>query len=328
MGKGRWGAIIAGLAAMSGAVRAETVYLEPVAGRGGGALTFTSSLGQTAVVEADEFGAVHVTVTNADGSDALTLSATGPGEEVDVLLTMAAADTLEVVLSSGEVTLTLSVSGTPAGAALEATLGGDGETQVRIADPARERAGVSLIATALANNASLGFVFEELPEDAAARVTPGYPGLRDEIGYGGSVAVSANGISADTLLVVGLHYDVEDLGALAESELRLHRFSHAAGQYELVGTNNRGAGSATRQAGDFGVDPFLGEVWAVTEDPGSFVIGATRATMPSIIDPNDAVGPMGSVFGPMCGSVGALMFGAMFVSLVGLRRIRRELKLP
>ncbi len=323
MGKGSWGAIIAGLAAMSGAVRAETVYLEPVAGRGGGALTFTSSLGQTAVMEADEFGAVYVTVSNADGSDALTLSATGPGDEVDAVLTMAAADALQAVLSSGDVTLTLSVSGMPAGAALEATLGGEGETQVRIADPARERAGVSLSATSLEVDASLGFVFEKLPEDAAARVTPGYPGLRDEIGYGGGVTVSANGITADTLLVVALHYYAEDLGALAESELRLHRFSHAAGQYELVGTNNRGAGSATRQAGDFGVDPSMGAVWAVTEDAGSFVVGAPRETLPSMIDPNNAGGPVGSVFGQMCGSVGALMFGAMFVSLAGLRRVRR-----
>lgn len=323
MTKGVTGAIIAGLLVLSGNARAETVLLDPVAGQGGGALTFTSDLGQTAVLEADESGTVFVAVTNADGTDALTLSAAGSGGDLDVVLTMISAEAIHAVLTSGDATLTLTVNGMPAGAGLEATLGGDGETQVRIVDPAHERAGVVVVASALEAVASLGVLFEELPDDPAGRATPHYPGLRDEIAYGGGVTLSADGITADTLIVVSMHYYVEDLGTAAESDLRLHRFSNAAGQYEVVGTNNRGVGAATRQAGDFGVDTSMAEVWAVTEDLGSFVVGAPRATLPATIDPNDAVGPVGSVFGPMCGAVGALTFGAMFVSLVGLRRVRR-----
>lgn len=279
---------------------------ETAQGQGSAVLTFQPLDTETAALSDDGEGTTRVTVTAADESTLLTLDLIGFAAGTTIDLARTAASDFEIDVVTDDLSLTLTLESLPTGSPVVLTLASDGALEVTASDPTGERAGVGLTVTELGPRLGVTITYDPLPEEYAGRITPLYPGLLDENALGGSVTLAASELADEARVMVALTYLNDDVAGLVEADLRVLRFSNAAGRYEAVGENNRGVGEPSTGAGDFGVDVQNNVVWAVPESLGSFVAGPPDPTLPSIIIDDDNSDTTGGV--AFCGPAAALWF--------------------
>jgi len=292
------------------------------------AFNFTSAANQTAELAVAADGSKTVEVTDNDETAAMTLSITGRADEseIDFLVSSERDVTIALRYESGE-SVAMALTAPPDGAIITLTIEADGALSAAIIDPTYDRAGVSVTMTAVESDSALDVVFDELPAEEAAgndgRVTPRFPGFVGGEALGGSVTLSAAGLSTGGIYVVSLFYAAADVAQSDESDLRVHRFENSTGAFEPIGTNGRGNGPASSGPNDYGVDLEQHAAWGVTDQLGTFAVGISDDTLAAIVEDDDvgSNGLGGAVRG-ICGAMGTLGLLPLVTGLIALRARR------
>ena len=153
---------------------------------------------------------------------------------------------------------------------------------------------------------------------------PDVAGLQDGLAYGGTVTIAASGLAADAVVLVALSYDEDDIVAITEHELRLHRFSATLVKYVVAGSNDVGVSEPTGILGDYGVDVDADQAWAEVDTLGTFAIGIPQATQSATAGGDGATTggsrpACGGGGGGMCGAMGMLCLPITLLTLMSMR---------
>lgn len=293
------------------------------------AFNFTSTANQTAALSVAGDGSKSIVVTDDDDSTAMTLSITGRADENEIELRVDSERDASLILTyaTGE-SVTLSLIAQPDGTAVTVNVDEGGELSASVTDPSTDRVGVAVTLTAIESSAALTIMWDILPAEEATdeegRVTPRFPGFLNGNALGGSVTLSAIGMTSESATVLSLSYADGDTDGLDESDIRVHRFENSTGAFEPVGSNQRGIGSPSRQVGDFGVDTDGNAAWGVIDQLGTFAVGITDDTLSATVEDDDLGGNgLGGNTTGICGALGAMGLFPMIVGLVVMRPRRR-----
>lgn len=293
------------------------------------AFNFTSTANQTAALSVGGDGSKNIVVTDDDDSTAMTLSISGRADEneIDLGINAERDATLTLNYDNGE-SVTLNLIAQPDGTTVTVNVDENGEFSAGVTDPSTDRVGVSVELTAIESSAALSFMWDTLPTEEATdeggRVTPRFPGFLNGNALGGSVTLSAIGVTSESAIIMSLAYADGDADGLDESDIRVHRFENSTGAFEPVGDNHRGNGEPSRQVGDFGVDTDGNAAWVVVDRLGTFAVGVTDDTLSATVEDDDLGGNgLGENATGICGALGAMGLFPMIVGLVVLRPRRR-----
>ncbi len=283
-------------------------------------LTFTAGAGQTATMSVDDGGIQTVTVLDSAGDDAFSVVASGysGNASIDLGLGDDGVVSLLVSASSGS-DVSADLSNLPIQADVNVTLVDNDSVTVQASDSSGDLISPSVLISGAGSSVGVSIAYDALPQERdAGRITPLFPGLVEENALGGSVTISASGLTVDSVVVVALEYSEGDVSSIDEAKLRVLRFANETGRYESVGSNDRGVGTPSMIPGDFGVDAESNTVWAVVASFGSFVAGVPDNTLSATIVEEGSDGGMTST--GICGAVGAVCFPLTMLTLLGMRR--------
>lgn len=271
----------------------------------------------------DDGGQILV-VTNSDGTPALSIGIEGLGDNPIIDATIDGAGDQTILLrDAAGASFSFGLKNVPDDADVDFAAREDGTVEVDVVDSTGEAAGVSILASDVFRAFGITVTYDEPPDGGAAtsRVIPGFAGLEDEQGLGGSVTLAATGLTTTSVVSVDLSYTDADLSSagITEADLRLHRFNTSKGEFEPAGENDRGARAPSGVLGDYGVDTSGNGAWAEVTALGQFVVGVPKVTQGEV-----EVIP-GCAGGGLCGTMGIICLPACFAGLVGMkRRVRRR----
>ena len=294
----------------------------------------------TVVLAGFEQGANLDLFAAANGDQILTMSNPG-GNEVPTLLVKSGTGHSGIrVTIDGDGNQDVAVNGDDGSSiildlnavAQSATVGvgsdDQGNVSLSVSDGTGENMDTFLTMSKTLMVVTVGMIYDEdPPANPSARIKTGFPGLQDEESLGGSVTLSASGLTDESIISLALTYEDSDLLGVEETDLRLHRFSPDSDLYEPAGTSDVGVGAPTGVLGDYGVDVASNSAWAEVASLGKFAIGvpvSMRPTEDEIVTPLDALGPAACGTGGMCGAMGLITIPMSYLGLIGLRRSMRR----
>jgi hypothetical protein len=224
----------------------------------------------------DEQGDQSLVLTNADGSEALSLDVEGLGEGATVDVSIDEAGDQTVVLSgAGGSTTTLDLNSLPPSSNVVFTTDDAGNVTVSVNNESGEAVDVTIVTTGTGDDVTFVITYNAAPPTdlGGARIIPGFEGFVNTETLGGSVTVSASGLSLQSVVTMQLQYEDADLTNINEDDLRLLRLNTESGTFEAPGTNDVGVSPGTGVLGDYGVDTPVNSAWAEVSTLGTFAVG-------------------------------------------------------
>jgi FKBP-type peptidyl-prolyl cis-trans isomerase 2 len=276
--------------------------------------------GATLDVTLDAEGDQTLVLTDAGGSEALTLDVEGVGSGADVDVTIdAQGDQTVVVTSSDGSKVTLDLNSLPAGSDVKLTKDAAGNLTVTVTDASGEAVDVAIDTSGSTGNVVFTVTYNA--PAASSKLVTGFPGLKDEQSLGGSVVITATGLTEGSVVTVALTYDDADLTGLVEADLRLVKLNGGTGVYEAAGTNDVGDQAPTGVLGDYGVNTATNTAWAEVSSFSTFAVGILAVASE---DPTLQRWLLQSFCGiPMCGLAG---FATVPITCIGLLGMKLEMR--
>ncbi len=280
-------------------------------------------------------------VKDADDNELLNLYVEGLGDDATIDVTIDDDGDQTVVLTDANgTTLTLDLNSLPEGSEVRVGRDADDNVTLSVTDGSGEAVDVTVETSDAGGDVTFTVTYNgSAAGSATARLVSGFAGLKDEKSLGGSVTISAEGLSTNSLSTVALTYEDSDVteAGVDESQLRLFRVDATTGVCELAGTNDAGAVAPTGTEGDFGVDTATNSAWAVVSTLGTFAVGApapagdqAAQTVPpaeTTEGEGDETAPapgLCGIGGAPCGPVGLANWCAMMTGMLLIRRSCRR----
>jgi hypothetical protein len=132
---------------------------------------------------------------------------------------------------------------------------------------------------------------------------------------GGSVNITATGLTAGQMVTVALSYTGIDLGTAAATSLRLMAVD-AGGTMTPAGTNDVGEAVSTNVLGDYGVDTTAKKVWAVVDTLGTYAVGVPETQL-------DGETQIQTITTYGCNAMGLALIALMTFSFIGLGKMSK-----
>jgi|GEM_PF-4239011 len=269
-------------------------------------------------VTLDESGDQTVVLTSAVGNEALSLAVNGIGAQAKIDVTIDEnGDQVVVVTASDGSAITLDLNALPQGCDVAITKDAAGNVTVNVTDETGQAVDVVIEASGTDNDVAFTVTYNPDPTtSAAARMVSGFTGMKDGQSFGGSVTISATGLTASSVITVALTYEDADLSGVDETALRLFKLNTQTSLYELAGTADVGASTPTGTLGEYGVDTDTNSAWAEVATLGTFAIGLPEGA--------DSLPTTPSCFPAGCGTVGLANMLLFISGMVAIRHRHRR----
>ena len=279
--------------------------------------------GALVTLDTDAAGETTLTVGDAAAPDLiLVVGGTSSGASIDMSVDAQGDQTVVITDADGS-TVTLDLNSIPQGSSVGLDTSTSGYVTVSVTDASGEAVDVTIDASGAGANTTFTVTYNaSSAETASGRIVSGFSGLQNGQSFGGSVTISATGLSESSVVTVALTYDDADLTGVDESTLRLFKLDAATNTYSPAGTNDAGASTSTGVLGDYGVDAATNTAWAEVSTLGTFAVGIPATEEEEVLADTQAP-PL-----PFCG-VGAAPFTAVglvnwLLVVSGLLAIRRR----
>lgn len=272
-----------------------------------------------------------IAITDADGLNILTLLVKGGTGHSEIRLTIDNDGNQDVAVNGDDgSSIVLDLNAVAQSATVGVGSDDQGNASLSVSHGTGENMDMFLTMSNTLTVVTFGVTYDEdPPANPSARIITGFPGLQDEESLGGSVTLSASGLTDESIISMALTYEDSDLQGLNETDLRLHRFNPESDLYEPAGTSDVGVGVPTGVLGDYGVEVASNSAWAEVASLGKFAIGVPVSMQlqlddDEIVTPLDDTGPAACGAGGMCGALGLITMPMSYLGLIGLRRSMRR----